>query len=214
VVLPSDSNAPTSYIYHGRFYTHPYQRCEIYLGDARAGNVPVLFSLLYACRQIYHEARVIPFSCNAWELHAYRTGRAYEKRHCGWLRWVDLYETEHDDTIKWISFEYPLWKLQAAPATHELWCAMSLLTGLKFVVKVDSLYGTSWNAISTFVDKSACTDMEEEGTATSAMQIVTPVEKSGPPTTREMLLRKHIAQGYTDVNVSKQRSIHPVFERF
>jgi len=213
--MRSDSNAPTSYIYHGRFYTYAYERCKVYLGEARAEDVPALFSLLYVCRQIYHEARVIPFSCNAWELHAYRTGRAYEKRHCGWLRWVDLYETEHDDTIEWIAFEYPLWKLQAAPATHELWCAMSLSTGSKFAVKVDSLYKTSWNAVSAFVEKSACTHMEEEeGTATSAMQIVTPVEKSGPPTTREMLLRKHIAQGYTDVNVSKQRSIHPVFERF
>lgn len=168
------------YTYHGRLYK--MKNCArrvpehtIFSEDKPVQGIAEIFNVLLVCRQIYHEARTIPFSCNTWELWTSR----YQQpdRRCGWLRWSNTQETvgtKRRDVIKWPTVEHN--GVDWAADTSEYWWAVSLVEGSRFLAKSDPMRSPSWKDVTWLSEalESDRNDVEEAMSTKFGLQMIRP----------------------------------------
>jgi hypothetical protein len=147
------------------------------MAEEKVNSVAEIFNILLVCRQIYHEARTAPFSCNTWELWKTEHGKPSCRR--GLLRWLDLYgkiDFETRKPIKWLSFRDEIEQARPPADTYELWCALSLVDGLKFMVRSDVGLKASWDDVRRWRDamERGCHVVEEDLSTKFGLQMLLP----------------------------------------
>lgn len=140
-------------------FPHPKKIC---LRAEPRENMVAFLSLLRVCRQAYHESRLLPFSCNIWELRWPNS--------C-WGLWniKGGMSDEQRAAIEWMSFQVeggggllaPV--VTAAPQSLRFnWWQLDELKGLKVVVRKAPLHPYDWDAIEKFAADRNCRIVEEE----------------------------------------------------
>jgi hypothetical protein len=140
-----------------RDFHHP---SNIYLRAESTENTFHFLSLLRVCRQIYAEARLLPFSCNIWLFWGYLdySWRAKEA-------WADLFhrmDEEQRHAIAWVAFESRRRKIDEPAEQKHYFSQMRILTGLKVVVRRRPLHEVDEEGISTFAKEFGYKLVDEE----------------------------------------------------
>jgi hypothetical protein len=147
-------------ITHPIFYKdfHRPHCCPYDWARTKEGNhVPEFLNLLYVCRQIYQEARLLPFSCNVCEF------RGYQLRHKGraWFLVFEAMTEEQRNTIAWVSFESAYSNATHLVINKKDVEVLRSLKGLKAVIRDRSLHASDKEAIQIFAEDQGCRIIDE-----------------------------------------------------
>lgn len=94
----------------------------MYEYDVPVPHAAALFNVLTVCRQMYREARTMPFSCNTWE--ALWRCKYQSTTHRVKIRWYDLrgtLEKNLKSVINWFQFQDYLKREEDMDDEQEYW---------------------------------------------------------------------------------------------
>jgi hypothetical protein len=119
--------------------------------------VPEFLSLLYVCRQIYQEARLLPFSCNVCEFRLFRPG--YRGR--DWSLLFTEMDEEQRNAIELVSFQSAYIHAVHIAIEGEDLAMLGPLKGLKAVIRDRSLHASDKEAIRIFAEEQGYKIIDE-----------------------------------------------------
>jgi hypothetical protein len=140
------------------FYPCP---SNIYLFAEPYENMRYFLSLLRVCRQIYHEARLFPFSCNIWEFWIMRTYIDFDP----WLNWPWGFTLEQSRAIEWILIggqRWTMWRKEERPRHVIHWARITALKGVKVIIRRLPMHEVDVEKLEDLATKRGCRVIDEE----------------------------------------------------
>jgi hypothetical protein len=139
-------------------------------------------SLLVTCRQVYQEARLLPFSCNVWEFGEPPVP-GYSHRIQPWRHWtaiLDLMYDEQKSAITWISFAtvYGKWGVIEPSLMEADARILASLKGLKVVIREglpwrSAPHEGAWDFVAWFARERGCRIVDEDTIRTTGVYMAT-----------------------------------------